>query len=394
MNESYFQEHIKHQLLPCSGAYNNLHNVFNLKGVEEGHIPLTRHFKCDIELGGQTIHHVGILVKKDKVPLLDSKGRKAKTPALLGSNLIHITLNEFCKTFGEECLRLFECPVGISPLWFSTLCLYYYAHIFQKARVGASSVKANDPSNDKDEGDNKSNLPKSNYSKSQNSNNSQAKSGQDSRKGKSSQVDQGKQRHKKTNTLGGYAGRVMVGDKRQQICIPAGISKVVVTRTQGKLPKGLYMVKAMDNNNLPCGININHTYINPTKSRQVSVILLNTNYYSMWIRQPLYAATIWDVELKDWEYKPIMTKDKDSDTVEIKLQQVPPEDLCEEILSHAAEIEQEKNKSTEKEMSKKKAEKPSFGARPDTKSPQIDFKRELEWLPFELNIGQVLLTRE
>ena len=95
MNESYFQEHIKHQLLPCSGAYNNLHNVFNLKGVEEGHIPLTRHFECDIELGGQTIHHVGILVKKDKVPLLDSKGRKAKTPTLLGSNLIHITLNEF-----------------------------------------------------------------------------------------------------------------------------------------------------------------------------------------------------------------------------------------------------------------------------------------------------------
>ena len=200
MNKSYFQEHIKHQLLPCSGAYNN---VFNLKGVEEGHIPLTRHFECDIELGGQTIHHVGILVKKDKVPLLDSKGRKAKTPALLGSNLIHITLNEFCKTFGEECLRLFECPIGISPLWFSTLCLYYYAHVFQKARVGASSVKANDPSNDKDEGNNKSNLPKSNYSKSQNSNNSQAKSGQDSRKGKSSQVDQGKQHHKKTNTLGG-----------------------------------------------------------------------------------------------------------------------------------------------------------------------------------------------
>ena len=114
MNELYFKEHIEHQLPPSSGAYNNSHNLFNLKGMEEGHIPLTRHFKCDIEVWGQTVHRVGILVKKDKVPLLDSKGRKAKTPALLGSNLIHITLNEFCETFGEECLCLFECPVDIT----------------------------------------------------------------------------------------------------------------------------------------------------------------------------------------------------------------------------------------------------------------------------------------
>ena len=53
MNESYFKEFIEHRLLPSSGAYNNSHNLFNLKGVEEGHIPLTRHFKCDIEVRGQ-----------------------------------------------------------------------------------------------------------------------------------------------------------------------------------------------------------------------------------------------------------------------------------------------------------------------------------------------------
>ena len=56
----------------------------------------------------------------------------------------------------------------------------------------------------------------------------------------------------------------MVGDKRQPICILAGMSKVVVGRTQGKLPKGLYMVEAMDYDNLPCGISVNHTYVNPT----------------------------------------------------------------------------------------------------------------------------------
>ena len=56
MNESYFKENIEHHLLPSSGMYNNSHNLFNLKGVEEGHVPLTRHFECDIKVGGQVVH--------------------------------------------------------------------------------------------------------------------------------------------------------------------------------------------------------------------------------------------------------------------------------------------------------------------------------------------------
>ena len=114
----------------------------------------------------------------------------------------------------------------------------------------------------------------------------------------------------------------------------------------------------------------------------------------MWIRQPLYAANIWDIELKDWEYEPIFTKDIDSNTVEIKLQQVPPEDLQEEILSQATETGQKATKTKEKETFKEKEENPSFSTRPNTKSPQFDFKKELEWLPFELNIGEALLTHE
>ena len=64
-------------------------------------MPLSKHFKYDIEVGGQLVHRVGILVKKDKNSLVDSKSRKAKTPALLSSNLIRIAVNEFCETFDE-----------------------------------------------------------------------------------------------------------------------------------------------------------------------------------------------------------------------------------------------------------------------------------------------------
>ena len=80
--------------------------------------------------------------------------------------------------------------------------------------------------------------------------------------------------------------------------------------------------------------------------------------------------------------------------MEIKLQQVPPEDLREEILSHATKAEQKESETKEKETSKEKDEKPSFTARPHTKSPQFDFKKELEQLPFELNIGEAPLTHE
>ena len=392
VNESYYKEHIEHRLLPLSGSYNNSHNLFSLRGVEEGHIPLSKHFECDIEVGGQLVHCVGILVKKDKIPLVDSKGRRAQTPVLLGSNLIRIAVNEFCETFGEDCLRLFECPKGISPLWFSMV--YYYAHIHKKSGVGASSVQSNNPSNDKDRNSHNDQPSKSKRSQEQCKNSSQVKSEKESGKSKNTQTGTGKQRDKKLNTLGGYAGRVMVGDRRQPICIPAGTSKVVIGRMQDKLPRGLYMVEATDDDNLPCGVSVNHTYVNPTKAKQVSVILLNTNSYNVWIRQPLYATTIWDVELKDWDYEPIITKSDKANTFEVKLQPVPPEDLREEILSNAMEVNQETNDTSGKSVSNEKDEKPSFGVRPNTKDPDLDFKKELERLPFELNIGGAPLTRK
>ena len=285
-------------------------------------------------------------------------------------------VNEFCEKFGEECLQLFECPAGISPLWFSTLFLYYFAHIHKKAGVGASSVKTDDPSNNnEDEGSNKHNPSKPKNSESQSQNNGQAKSEQDPSKSKSNQTGKGKQHSKKLNTLGGYTGWVIVGDRRQPICIPAGMSKVVVGKTQDKLPKGSYMVEATDDNNLPCGVSVNHTYVNPTKAKQVSVILLNTNSYNIWIWQLLYTATIWDVELKEWDYEPIITKSKDADTYEVKLQQVPPEDLREEILSNATEIDPEVSETSGKNKFKEKDEKPTFSARPDTKIQHSTLKK-------------------
>ena len=272
--------------------------------------------------------------------------------------------------------------------------MYYYAHIHEKLGVGASSVQSYNPSKDEDGNSHNNQPPKSKHSQEQCRNSNQAKLEKDSSKSKNTQTGNRKQCDKKLNTLGGYAGRVMVSDRRQAICIPARTSKVVIGRTQDKLPKGSYMVEATNDDNLPCGVSVNHTSVNPTKAKQVSVILLNINLYNVWIRRPLYATTIWDVELKDWDYEPIITKSEEADTFEVKLQPVPPEDLREEILSNATEVNQETSDTSGKNASNKKDEKPSFGVRPNTKNPDFDFKKELEQLPFELNIGDAPLTRE
>ena len=63
-------------------------------------------------------------------------------------------------------------------------------------------------------------------------------------------------------------------------------------------------------------------------------------------------------------------------------------------MSNATEANQETNNTSGKSTSNKKDEKPSFNVRPNTKDPDFDFKKELERLPFELNIGDAPLTRE
>ena len=132
MNESYFVQNIQQLLPTVDKDHLNAHKLFNLKGVEDGCVPLTKYFSVDIQVGGRLVHDIDVLVKKDNIPLTDSKGRSTRTPAILGCNLIRKGLEEFIRGHGETCLELFECPVGVDPLYFSTLCMYFYAE-HQKA---------------------------------------------------------------------------------------------------------------------------------------------------------------------------------------------------------------------------------------------------------------------
>ena len=351
MNESYFLQNIQQLLLTVDKDHLNAHKLFNLKGVEDGCVPLTKYFSVDIQVGGRLVHDIGILVKKDNIPLTDSKGRSTRTPAILGCNLIRKGLEEFIRDHGETCLELFECPVGVDPLYFSTLCVY---------------------------------LNTSGHSK--------------------------KNPKSKSQYLGGYAGKVMVGSRHQPICIPAISCKFLVGTAKGVPHKGNFMMEGTQDGNLPSGVAVNNTYVQPTKSGRITVCLQNTNDHNVWIRQPLYAGDLWDVDKEDWEYEPVLVKDTETNNITVKFQQVPLEHLREEIFSQAAEMfgpdKTDKDKETETKEKEKESdpqptsedsvnqEQPKFGPRPDTSSAEFDFKTELECLPFTINIGEALLSRE
>ena len=202
----------------------------------------------------------------------------------------------------------------------------------------------------------------------------------------------------------------MVGDRHQSICIPAGSCKFLVGTAKGVPHKGNFMMEGTQDGNLPSGIAVNNTYIQPTKSGRITVCLQNTNDHNVWIRQPLYAGDLWDVDKEDWEYEPVLVKDARTNNITVKFQQVLPEHLCEEIFAQAAEMfgpdktdkdEETKTKEKEKESDPQTTPKesadqepPKFGPRLDTSSADFDFKTELEHLPFTINIGKAPLSRE
>ena len=128
MNESYYTQNIEQLILTIEQDQLNAHKLFNLKGVEDGCVPLTKYFAVDIQVGGRLIHDIGVLVKADTIALTDSKGKTTRAQAILGCNLIRKGMEEFIWDFSQASLELFKCPTGVDPLYFSTLlCVYFYA---------------------------------------------------------------------------------------------------------------------------------------------------------------------------------------------------------------------------------------------------------------------------
>ena len=240
MNESFFRSQLASSITPMAGDKVNAHQLFNLKGVEDGHVPLSKYFEMDVEIHGFKIPQVGFLVKKDNAPLLDSKGKSSRLPAIAGSNLIRLGMEEFIRQYSQAPFELFECPKDFDPLLFSTFCVYFYTEHEkeqnvpqeEKLHVGVNSAGVGDANS---------------------TSNKKAAGGTSTSKKKAKRKCEG--------YLEGYAGMVTVGDKHQPLCIPANSSKNVMGRAKGMPYRGDFMVELADDNNLPSGLVVNRTYV-------------------------------------------------------------------------------------------------------------------------------------
>ena len=102
-------------------------------------------------------------------------------------------------------------------------------------------------------------------------------------------------------------GQVWVGEYHQAICIPANSAKIPTGKTNKIQKKYSCLIEPKEINDLPLGVMVNRTMVIPKKSKQVLIILMNTNSYNIWIRQPLLAANVVEADHCPWDHTTIIT---------------------------------------------------------------------------------------
>ena len=138
-------------------------------------------------------------------------------------------------------------------------------------------------------------------------------------------------------------------------------------------------------NNLPQGISMNCCLDHP-KGNMVLVIGINQNKHSIWIQQPLLTAEIYWVEHLPWDYG--VELHQEGENIEVTFQPLPLAD----IMATVKVVHDDPDPMPSNEANKESH--PTFGPHANTKAADIDFQKEVEHLPFKLNLGDVILDKE
>ena len=173
---------------------------------------------------------------------------------------------------------------------------------------------------------------------------------------------------------------MQIGMDKETICIP-GNAMLAMQGNTSKIEKGqTYIVEQAAHHNLPHGLVANSCCVLP-KARWVPVILINTTAQNIWVRQPLMAAELFEVEVNPQQYCTKFNCEGDEITVSFLL--APPHEGQEQVENNAVEVEENMDSPKEKDIP---VEYPKFGERSDT-GEVYDYKTEIEWLPFKFKLG-------
>ena len=119
------------------------------------------------------------------------------------------------------------------------------------------------------------------------------------------------------------------------------------------------------------------------------MILINTSDQNIWVRQPLLATELFEVEVEPQQY--CTEFNCEGDEITVSFLPAPPHEGQEQVENNAVEVEENFHPPKEKDIL---VEYPKLGERPDT-GKAYDFKKEkIEWLPFKFNLGDVPFTKD
>ena len=265
---------------------------------------------------------------------------------MVGWNLIKLACEVFIQKYSNLCLENFDCPTGVSPLLFSQLCVFHHC---KAGGLQSDSVTPNTSGQQQ--------LPKI---KAQNF----------------------------TINEDGLLGKVLIGNANLPICVPGNSAMTIPGRLgkNTKVPSGTpCLIETAAVNNLPQGISVNRCLVYP-KGSVVPVILMNQNNYNIWSWQPLLAAEIYWVEHLPWDYG--VEFQQQGDNIEVVFQPLPLAD----IMATGDAVQNEPDTKPPNENNKEPH--PTFGPHPTTNASDFDFQKEVEHLPFKLNLGDVPLDKE
>ena len=140
--------------------------------------------------------------------------------------------------------------------------------------------------------------------------------------------------------------------------------------------------------NLPHALIVNSCCVTPKAARRVLVILINTTDQSIWVRQPLLATELFEVEVEPQQY--LIKISWEGDEMIISFLLAPPYEEQEQVENNVMELEE--NWDTPKKDTLP-VDHPKFGERPET-GKAYDFEKEVEQLPFQFNLGDASFTKE
>ena len=95
----------------------------------------------------------------------------------------------------------------------------------------------------------------------------------------------------------GSIGTVKIGGKREPVNVLSNAILTMPEITSKLNTSQSYLLEQAEHHNLPNGLVVNSCYITP-KVKRVSVILIKATDHYIWIRQPLLAVEIFEVEVE------------------------------------------------------------------------------------------------